>query len=272
METTFSVMMTTYLPKVLSAGMSLIWSLIFLFIGIKVIGLLRRLVRGALDRSGIDTGVAQFLDQLLKYAAYAVLILALLSRFGIQTASFITLLGSAGVAIGLSLQGSLANFAGGLLILVLKPFKVGDYIVACGCDGVVSEISLFGTTLHTLDNRNVILPNGALSNSNITNYSANPTRRVDVSVQVGYGSDLRRAKQVIVDILEADTRVLKDPAYVVAIDELADSGITVLVRPWVNAEDYWSVKWDTLEKIHDRLNEEKIEIPFPQISVHMNEK
>ncbi len=269
MEATLNLLFTTYVPRIVSGLMSVVWSLIFLFIGIKVIGILRKLMRKALERSAIDTGVAQFLDQLLKYGAYVVLALTLLSRFGIQTASLITLLGSAGVAIGLSLQGSLSNFAGGLLILILKPFKVGDYIVACGCDGVVSEISLFGTTLHTLDNRNVILPNGTLSNSNITNFSANPTRRVDMSVQVGYGSDLKKARRVIADILEADKRILKEPAYTVAVDELADSGITILIRPWVNADDYWQVKWDTLEKIHDRLNAEHIEIPFPQLSVHM---
>lgn len=256
-------------PKFLEAGMSLIWSLAFLFIGLKVIGVLRRVLRGALDRANVDTGVVQFLDAFVKTAAYAVLVLALLARFGIQTTSFITLLGSAGVAIGLSLQGSLSNFAGGLLILLLKPFAVGDYISACGCEGTVVEISLFATTLHTADNRNVVLPNGTLSNSNIIDYSANETRRVDMSVDVAYNSDLKHAREIIMEILDSDEKVLKDPAYVVAVDNLGDSGITILIRPWVRTENYWEVKWRILEQVHDRLNAEGIEIPFPQMTVHL---
>jgi len=256
-------------PKLLEAGMSIIWALILLFIGMKVIAVLRKVLRKALDKSSIDTGVVQFLDALLKITAYAVLILALMSHFGIQTASFITILGSAGVAIGLSLQGSLSNFAGGILILITKPFVVGDFIVANGCEGVVQEISLFSTILHTADNRNIVMPNGALSNSNIVNFSANETRRVDMSVDVGYGTDLKRACQIVEQILEADEKVLKDPAYTVAVDNLGDSGITILVRPWVKSVDYWDVKWRTLELLHDRLTEEGIEIPFPQMSVHV---
>lgn len=256
-------------PKILSGGMSLIWSLAFLFIGLKVISVLRKVMRRALERSSVDTGVAQFLDALVKFAAYAVLILALLARFGIQTTSFITLLGSAGVAIGLSLQGSLANFAGGILILILKPFVVGDYINACGCEGTVTEISIFSTTLHTADNRNVVIPNGTLSNSNIIDYSANETRRVDMSVDVAYNTDLKKARQIIEEILNQDEKVLNDPSFVVAVNELGDSGITILIRPWVKTEDYWEVRWRILEQVHNRLNEEKIEIPFPQMTVHM---
>lgn len=256
-------------PKILEGGMSLVWSLVFLFVGLKVIGVLRKILRGTLERSSIDTGVVQFLDAFVKIASYAVLVLALLARFGIQTTSFITLLGSAGVAIGLSLQGSLSNFAGGILILMLKPFVVGDYIIACGCEGTVTEISLFATTLHTADNRNVVLPNGTLSNSNIIDLSANETRRVDMTVDVAYNSDLRHARKVIESILDADEKVLKDPPYVVAVDNLGDSGITILIRPWVKTEDYWEVKWRILETVHNRLNEEGIEIPFPQMTVHL---
>ncbi len=267
---TFNNFLEDAVPKILSAGMSLIWSLAFLFIGLKVISFGRKFLRKAMERSNIDTGVVQFLDAFVKISAYAVLILTLMARFGIQTTSFITLLGSAGVAIGLSLQGSLANFAGGILILVLKPFTVGDYISACGCEGTVSEISLFATTLHSADNRNVVLPNGTLSNSNIVNFSANKTRRVDMSVDVGYGCDLKRARAIIEEILNQEERVLKEPSYVVAVNELGDSGITILVRPWVQTEDYWAVRWSVLERIHDRLNEEGIEIPFPQISISVS--
>lgn len=258
--------------KALGAGMSLIWTLICLFVGIKVIGILRKILRSALEKSSIDTGVVQFLDSFLKIASYAVLILAIMARFGIQTTSFIALLGSASVAIGLSLQGSLANFAGGILILVLKPFVVGDYIIACGCEGTVKTISLFSTTLHTVDNRSVTIPNGALANSNIIDNSANENRRVDMSVSVAYDTDLSHARHVIESILDADEKVLKDPAYVVAVDELGDSGITLLVRPWVKNEDYWEVKWRVLEQIYNKLNEESIDIPFPQMTIHMAEK
>lgn len=259
-------------PKILDAGMSLIWSLIFLFIGLKVINVLRRILRGALERSSVDTGVVQFLDAFVKIAAYAVLILTLLARFGVQTTSFITLLGSAGVAIGLSLQGSLSNFAGGILILLLKPFVVGDYIIACGCEGTVVEISLFATTLHTADNRNVVIPNGTLSNSNIIDNSANETRRVDMSVDVAYNSNLKHAREVIESILDADEKILKDPAPTVAVNELGDSGITILIRPWVKTDDYWEVRWRILEQVHDRLNEEGIDIPFPQMTVHLDQE
>lgn len=257
-------------PSILSAGVKLLWSLVFLAIGLKVINVLRSILRKALERSALDTGVVQFLDALVKIGAYAILVMIMLDRFGIQTTSFVALLGSAGVAIGLSLQGSLGNFAGGILILMLKPFKVEDFIEACGYTGTVSEISLFATTLHTADNRNVVIPNGSLANGNIVNYSANETRRVDMTVGVAYGTDLRKAQQVIKDILEADERILRDPEYTVAVDDLADSSITILVRPWVRSEDYWNVKWATMEKIYNRLNEENIEIPFPQMTVHLD--
>ena len=191
METEMTNWIDNVWPKFLDAGLSIVWAVILLIIGIKAINVARKLLKSALERSSIDTGVVQFLDAFVKFAAYAVLILALLGHFGVQTTSFITILGSAGVAIGLSLQGSLSNFAGGILILILKPFVVGDYVSACGCEGTVAVISLFYTTLHTVDNRNVVLPNGSLSNSNITNYSANEIRRVDMSVDVGYGSDLK---------------------------------------------------------------------------------
>lgn len=204
METEMTNWIDNVWPKFLDAGLSIVWAVILLIIGIKVINVARKLLKSALERSNIDTGVVQFLDAFVKFAAYAVLILALLGHFGVQTTSFITILGSAGVAIGLSLQGSLSNFAGGILILILKPFVVGDYVSACGCEGTVAVISLFYTTLHTVDNRNVVLPNGSLSNSNITNYSANEIRRVDMSVDVGYGSDLKKAREVIMDILNQD--------------------------------------------------------------------
>ncbi len=257
------------LPKALEIGWSLVWALAVLFIGLKVMGMLRRVLRKALDRSSVDIGVAQFLDALVKIVSYVVLALIVMSHFGIQTASFITLLGTAGVAVGLSLKESLSNIAGGIVILLTKPFSVGNYIQANGHEGTVTEITLFGTILHTADNRNVVMPNGALANSNIVNYSANDTRRVDMSVGVAYGTDLKKAREIVESILDADEKVLKDPAYIVAVDSLDDSAITILVRPWVKAEDYWDVKWRTMELLNNRLTEAGIEIPFPQMSVHL---
>ena len=257
------------LPKALEIGWSLVWALAVLFIGLKVMGMLRRILRKALDRSSVDIGVAQFLDALVKIVSYVVLALIVMSHFGIQTASFITLLGTAGVAVGLSLKESLSNIAGGIVILLTKPFSVGNYIQANGHEGTVTEITLFGTILHTADNRNVVMPNGALANSNIVNYSANDTRRVDMSVGVAYGTDLKKAREIVESILDADEKVLKDPAYIVAVDSLDDSAITILVRPWVKAEDYWDVKWRTMELLNNRLTEAGIEIPFPQMSVHL---
>ncbi|MDO4261680.1 MAG: mechanosensitive ion channel [Eubacteriales bacterium] len=264
-----ATIMETLWPKFLDAGMGLVWAVVVLVAGLKAIGVLRKVLRRAMERGNVDIGVIQFMDASVKIAAYAVLILALLAHFGVQTTSFITILGSAGVAIGLSLQGSLANFAGGILILVLKPFLVGHYISTSGCEGTVREISLFYTTLHTADNRSVVIPNGTLSNGNIVNYTANETRRVDMSVDVSYDADLKRAREVIEQILEQDDKILKDPAWVVAVDNLGDSGITILIRPWVRSEDYWTVKWRILEKVHDRLGEENIDIPFPQMTVHL---
>lgn len=257
------------LPKALEIGWSLVWALAVLFIGLKVMGMLRRVLRKALDRSSVDIGVTQFLDALVKIVSYVVLALIVMSHFGIQTASFITLLGTAGVAVGLSLKESLSNIAGGIVILLTKPFSVGNYIQANGHEGTVTEITLFGTILHTADNRNVVMPNGALANSNIVNYSANDTRRVDMSVGVAYGTDLKKAREIVESILDADEKVLKDPAYIVAVDSLDDSAITILVRPWVKAEDYWDVKWRTMELLNNRLTEAGIEIPFPQMSVHL---
>ena len=257
------------LPKALEVGWSLVWALAVLFIGLKVMGMLRRVLRKALDRSSVDIGVAQFLDALVKIVSYVVLALIVMSHFGIQTASFITLLGTAGVAVGLSLKESLSNIAGGIVILLTNPFSVGNYIQANGHEGTVTEITLFGTILHTADNRNVVMPNGALANSNIVNYSANDTRRVDMSVGVAYGTDLKKAREIVESILDADEKVLKDPAYIVAVDSLDDSAITILVRPWVKAEDYWDVKWRTMELLNNRLTEAGIEIPFPQMSVHL---
>ena len=217
----------------------------------------------------MDTGVVQFLDALVKIVSYVVLALILMSHFGIQTASFITLLGTAGVAVGLSLKESLSNIAGGIVILLTKPFSVGNYIQTSGNEGTVVEINLFATILHTADNRNVVLPNGALANSNIVNFSANDTRRVDMSVGVAYGTDLKKAREIIEGILNADEKVLNDPPYIVAVDSLDDSAITILVRPWVKSEDYWDVKWRTMELLNNRLTEAGIEIPFPQMSVHI---
>ena len=196
-------------------------------------------------------------------------VLAALAKFGIQTASFVAILGAAGFAIGFALQGSLSNFAAGVLILVLRPFKVGDYIDGAGVAGTVKEIKLFTTVLATPDNIKIMVPNGKLFGDTIKNISAFDTRRVDIVIGIGYTSDIQKAYDVLMDLMNEDTRVLSDPPANVAVSELADSSVNFVVRPWVKKEDYWGVKFDLTRRIKEAFDENGIEIPFPQQVVHM---
>ena len=265
-------MLFTLWPKVLSGGMSFIWSMVFLFIGLKVIGVIRKILKGALERSSIDTGVVQFLDAFVKISAYTVLILALLARFGIQTTSFITLLGSAGVAIGLSLQGSLANFAGGILILVLKPFVVGDYIIVGDQEGKVISIDIIYTKLQMVDNKIVIMPNGALADSNIINVTDQNKRRIDIEVAVDYSEDIKRVRDILKEIIERQNQILPDESVDVVVGALNTSSVDMLIHVWVKKEDYWTVRWEMLEEIKERFDEEGIVIPFNQLDVNVRER
>ena len=224
-----------------------------------------------MDPANDESAVITFVDSFIKAALYVVLIFIIASNLGVDAASIVAILGSAGVAIGLAVQGSLSNLAGGVLILLLKPFKVGDYIIdAAGREGVVSEIQIFYTQLHTADNKVVILPNGSLANNSITNVTAEKVRRLDVSVQVSYTCDLKEAKEVLTEMLRNNTYSLKDREMLAFVNSLDDSGITMGVRCWVKSEDYWSAKWDVTENCKLVLDANNISIPFPQLDVHMD--
>lgn len=253
-----------YAPKLALAILTLI-------IGLWLIGSFTRLVRKRMAKRGSKT-LAPFVGSLVNWGLKAMLLISVASMIGIQTTSFIAVLGAAGLAVGLALQGSLGNFAGGVLILIFRPFKVGDLIETQGHLGTVKEIQIFTTTLVTPQNRRVIVPNGPLANNSITNYTAEETARVDLVVGVAYGSDIERAKQVLLGVLTADPRVLKEPAPLVEVLELADSSVNLAVRPHVKVADYWAVHFDVLAKSKKALDAAKIEIPFPQRDVHIHNK
>lgn len=256
-----------YLPRVISFGIRLLLTVLVFLIGMRVIKFLRKLLRRSLERGGADTGLTQFLDSLLKAFLYFVLVMCLASGFGVDTTSVMALVGSAGLALGLALQGSLSNFAGGVLILLLKPFKVGDYIVQSGMEGTVSEIQMFYTSLLTADNRKVVIPNGTLANNSLINVTAQEKRRLDISVGISYSADLKKARAVALKLLEGDERILKDEVCQVVVTELADSAVMLMLRFWVRPEDYWAAKWDITEGVKLAFDENGIEIPFNQLDV-----
>lgn len=260
-----------YLPKVISFGVRLLLAVIAFFIGMKVMKVIRRLLRRSLERGGADTGLVQFLDSLAKSILYFLLVMFLASGFGVDTTSVMALVGSAGLALGLALQGSLSNFAGGVLILLLKPFKVGDYIIQSGMEGTVSEIQMFYTSLLTADNRKVVIPNGNLANNSLINVTAQDKRRLDISVGISYSADLKKAKEVAVRLLERDERILKDEVYQVVVTDLADSAVMLLIRFWVKPEDYWAAKWDITEGVKLAYDENGIEVPFNQLDVNIKQ-
>lgn len=256
------------------AGQVLI-ALLILVIGLKLISWLVKKIKASMERTGrLEAGVISFLCSLIKYALYFVLVMIILGQFGVTTSSVVAVLGSAGVAIGLAVQGSLANFAGGVLILLLKPFVVGDYIVehGSGREGTVNEISIFYTKLVTPDNRVVMIPNGTLSNSSITNNTKLEKRRLDLVVGVSYDADLALVKQVLSDIIEKEDLVLKEDAKDVYVNELADSSVNMGISVWVKTSDYLGAKRRITENIKLTFDEKGISIPFPQTDVHISQE
>jgi len=217
----------------------------------------------------MDDILVDFICAIARTALLLFVIIAALEQLGVDTTSLIALLGAAGLAVGLALQNSLANFAAGVMLIVFRPFKAGDFVEAGGTTGVVEKISIFSTTMRTGDNREVIVPNGSIYGSNITNYSARETRRIDLVFGIGYGDDIRKARDIILSILDQDERILNDPAPVVAVGELGASSVDFVVRPWVATADYWNVRWDLLEKVKLAFDENKVSIPFPQRDVHL---
>lgn len=242
----------------------LIW-----FIGKKIIRVLDKLVKKMLDRSTLDKGVVNFVVSVLKFVMYAILIMIVVDKLGFQTTSLLTLFGSAALAIGMSLQGSLSNFAGGILILIFKPFKVGDYIIVGTNEGTVKSIEILYTRLVTIDNKVVMLPNGSLSNSSIVNVGAENTRRIDIQIGIGYSSDIPKAKKLLEQVINSEKGILKDKDIMVVVKSLDESCVTLETRAWVNTADYWNVRFNLLERYKNIFDENGIEIPFNQIDVHM---
>ena len=259
------------IPGLITFGLKVLAALVAFFIGRLVIRWIRKIVRRSFERSGADKGVEQFVDSLLKYGLYALLVFSLISSLGFDTTSVAAVLASGGVAIGLALQGSLSNFAGGVLILLLKPFVVGDYIIedTNGKEGTVKEIQIIYTKLSTIDNKTIVIPNGMLTNNSITNATAKDERQLDLRVGISYDADIRQAKSVIENLLIKDECIIKNEQINVFVHELADSAVVLGIRAWVKNEEYWETRWRLLEEIKLLLDENGIEIPYPQMTVHM---
>lgn len=247
-------------------------ALAIFFIGRWVVKQLIKLLERVLRKSKLDDMLINFITSIASVVMLLFVIVAALSHLGVDTTSLIALVGAAGLAIGLSLQDSLKNFAAGVMLVIFKPFREGDFVEAAGVSAVVEHIQIFNTIMRTGDNREVIVPNGAIYSGVITNFSARDTRRIDMVFGIGYDDDLRKAKEVLAEIIAADDRILKDPAPVIAVSELADSSVNFVVRPWVNSADYWAVLWGTTEAVKLRFDEEGISIPFPQMDVHMHKQ
>lgn len=270
----WSSVLANVLDGALDLGMRILLAVITLVVGTQLIKLLRKIVKKVLTKAEADIGVRQFLDSFLKVALYVVLGFIIAAGFGVDAASIVALLGSAGVAVGLALQGSLSNLAGGVLILVLKPFKVGDYIKedAAGNEGTVSEIQMFYTKLLTGDNKTIILPNGTLANTSMTNVTLADKRRVDVMVGISYDADIKKAKEVLLSVITSDEEVLQNEDKLVFVDNLGDSAVIMGLRCWVKKENYWSVKFRLTENVKYALDEAGIGIPYPQMDVHVKEQ
>lgn len=252
-------------------GLKIIAAVLIFIIGRWVAKVLRSVLERMMRKGKVEETLISFVAHLVYVLLLLIIIIAALNQLGIQTTSFIAIIGAAGLAIGLALQGSLANFAAGVLMIIFRPFKVGDYIEGGGTAGTVEEIQIFNTILKSPDNKIIIVPNAKITGENITNYSARDTRRMDLIFGVSYSDDLQKVKEVLKDILTSDDRILKDPAPTIGVLELADSSVNFAVRPWVQTADYWTIFFDMKEKIKMRFDAEGISIPFPQRDVHLYE-
>ncbi len=250
-------------------GIKIIAALIIFIVGRWIAKLLRNILERIMRKGKVDETLISFVGHLTYILLITIIVIAALNQLGIQTTSFIAIIGAAGLAVGLALQGSLANFAAGVLMIIFRPFKVGDYIEAGGTAGTVNEITVFTTILTTPDNRVIIVPNAKITGDNIINYSAKDKRRMDLVCGVSYGDNLQKVKDVLNDVLMKESRVLKDPEPTIGVLELADSSVNFAVRPWVRTSDYWLVFFDLKEAIKKRFDEEGISIPFPQRDVHL---
>jgi len=251
-------------------GTKIIGCVAVLVIGFWLIGSMMKMIKKGFDKRGIDESLKPFLLGLISALLKALIVISALSVLGIEMTSFIAILGALGFAIGMALSGTLSNFAGGIMILIFKPFKIGDVVEAQGYTGSVKEIGIFNTIMNTPDNKTIIIPNGGLSSGSMVNYSTELTRRVDWTVGIGYGDDYDKAKAVLDKFIAEDSRILKDPAHFIALHTLADSSVNITVRAWVNAADYWGVYFQMNEKIYKNFGSEGLNIPFPQMDVHVH--
>ena len=251
-------------------GINVITAIVIFFVGKWIVALVIKGLMKAMHKGDIDTTLRRFIGNLARMLLMLFVIIAAINALGVQTASLIALIGAAGLAVGLALQGSLSNFAAGVLIVLFRPYKVGDWIEGGGVSGAVEEVQILTTVLKTGDNKRVIIPNSQIMGSTITNYSANETRRVDLVVGVSYSDDLDKVRKELEGLVAADERILKDPAVTIAVSELADSSVNFVLRPWVKTADYWGVYFGLTEAIKKRFDEVGISIPFPQQDVHLH--
>ena len=251
-------------------SIKIFFAIVIFFVGRIVVKAIVGLLKKLLTKAKMDLILINFVSSIVSTILLLFVVVAALDQLGVDTSSLIALVGAAGLAIGLALQGSLQNFAAGVMMIIFRPFKSGDFVEAGGVTGVVEMINIFSTTLRTGDNREIIIPNGSIYSSAIINYSARKTRRIDMVFGIGYNDDIKKAKQIMQTILDADERVLKEPSTLIAVGELADSSVNFIVRPWVNSDDYWAVKFDLTEKIKLAFDENNISIPYPQMDLHMN--
>lgn len=263
--------METLVAFATTYGIKMIGAVLTLVVGRFVAGWARTLVRKALSKTSADQAIQTFLASLVFYLVIVFTAISALAKFGVETASLVAVLGAAGFAVGFALQGSLSNIAAGIMLLVFRPYRIGDFVEAAGVLGTVKEMRLFTTIVNTPDNIRIIIPNSKLFGDTIKNFTAEDTRRVDMVVGIGYGSDIQKALEIMRGLLAADPRVLKDPATQIEVSELADSSVNFVVRPWTAKEDYWGVKFDFTRAVKEAFDRDGIEIPFPQLTVHKPE-
>jgi small conductance mechanosensitive channel len=270
MDANAEELVQTVVTLVSTWGLQVIGALAVLIVGRIIAGSLRRMTRRALERAELDAVLVPFFANGVYYLTLIAVVIAVLSLFGIETTSLIAVLGAAGLAVGLALQGTLSNFAAGVMLLIFRPFKVGDYVEVAGTAGSVQEVGIFSSVLHTPDNVKITIPNSAVYGDTIKNYSANDTRRNDLLIGISYGDDIARAIETISRVLAGDSRVLDDPEPTVAVAELADSSVNLVVRPWCAGGDYWPLRFDLTRKLKEELEAAGCSIPYPQRDVHLN--
>lgn len=251
-------------------GLRIVAALAILLVGKWIASWLRSVFRKSMQKRKVDAALTGFLSSILYALLMIAVVITAVSQLGVQTTSFIAVLGAAGLAVGLALQGSLSNFASGVLIILFRPFRAGDFVEVGGVMGVIDEIGILMTNMHSIDNKAIIMPNSQILGAHIINFTANSTRRCDMVFGISYGDDIDKAKEIFRSVVEADERCLQDPAPTIAVSELGDSSVNFIVRPWVKAEEYWAVYWDMQETMKKRLEAEGLSIPFPQRDVHLH--